>query len=271
VLELEIDDSGVAVLSLNKPPANTFDEVAVAQLDGVLDELEAAPALKAVILQSRTPMFSAGADIGMIDALAEQVDGAQRLAAFAARFQRVLRRVRRLPLCTIAAITGPATGGGFELALSCDLRIAGVSARCGLPEIRLGLIPAAGGTQMLSELAGRATALRLILTGELLSGGEAKEAGLVQFVTPDSEVEILARRLAMTIARWPKAAIAANKRCIALAGTEQGFDAEIAGTQALHADPETRSLVRGFLQSRRDRLAPRGAGLQSQSGEGAAT
>ena len=108
-------------------------------------------------------------------------------------------------------------GGGLELALACDLRVAAVDARLGLPEVRLGLLPAAGGTQRLTRLCGQGTAKRLILGAELIDGAEALRLGLVQWTQPREQLARWSRELAARVADMPKAALGASKRCIAAA------------------------------------------------------
>src|SRR5207244_2387427 len=122
---------------------------------------------------------------------------------FGRRLQAAFTRIEELRIPTIAAMRGPATGGGLELPLACDLRVAAEDARYGLPEIKLGLLPGAGGTQRLTELAGRATSLRLILRGELVSGREACSLGIVHWALPPDEVEPYATELATELARYP--------------------------------------------------------------------
>lgn len=255
MLTFEVDAAGIGSLTLCRPPANAFNDEVLDEFDRLISRLQDLHELKILIVRSQTGIFSAGADIGMIEAMLRRPDGPRFLAEFAAKFQSLLKKFRILPFCTIAAIAGAATGGGFELALSCDLRVIGSKVRCGLPEIKLGLVPAAGGTQMVAELAGKPAAFRLILTGDLVCGQEAGDLGLAQFVTADDEVESFAADLARRVAASPKMAIAANKRCVSLAGTEHGFISEIIGTSALHQQAETHTLVSNFLHARRSRRA----------------
>ncbi|HUN69744.1 MAG TPA: enoyl-CoA hydratase-related protein, partial [Burkholderiales bacterium] len=163
--------------------------------------------------------------------------------------QKLFARLEALPQVTLAEIGGAALGGGLELALACDLRIAANEAKLGLPEVRLGLVPGAGGTQRLTRLAGRATALRLILTGETLEGAAARGLGLVQWAVPRTELPSRAAELAARTAAWPREALAACKSCIAAAGdpARDGYAEELASSRHLYASETTRSLVAGFL------------------------
>ena len=118
----------------------------------------------------------------------EARDGPDRMYAYVAGIQRLYARIERLPQVTLAEIGGAAMGGGLELALACDLRIAAVEAKLGLPEARLGLIPGAGGTQRLTRLCGRPVAARLILGAETLDGAAARELGIVHWAVPRAEL-----------------------------------------------------------------------------------
>lgn len=166
--------------------------------------------------------------------------------------QRVFARLESLPKVTLAEIGGAALGGGFELALACDLRVVADSARIGLPEAGLGLLPAAGGTQRLTRICGDAVARRLILGAELVVGSDAVALGLAQWQAPLAEVEATARAIVRRIADLPARALAECKHCInvALDGSENGFETELAGSATLLALPETQRRVTRFLEKR---------------------
>jgi enoyl-CoA hydratase/carnithine racemase len=163
--------------------------------------------------------------------------------------QRTYARLERLPQVTIAEIGGAALGGGLELALACDLRIAANEARIGLSEPRLGLLPGAGGTQRLTRIAGEAVARRMILRAEMASGAEAAALGIVQWSVPASELAAKARALADEAAALPAPAIAACKRCIGAAvfGGADGYAMEVEATAQLLASADTQARVRRFL------------------------
>jgi enoyl-CoA hydratase/carnithine racemase len=163
---------------------------------------------------------------------------------------KLFDRISALPQVTLAEISGVAVGGGLELALACDLRVAAHTAKLGLPELKLGLLPAAGGTQRLTALCGRATALRLILFSEQLSGVAAAAAGLVQWTVPDAEVGEFARRRAAELAAQPRAALELAKACIRTASdvSGAGLELEKAGAARLFAQEGTRVLVQRFLE-----------------------
>jgi enoyl-CoA hydratase/carnithine racemase len=152
----------------------------------------------------------------------------------------------------VAEIGGTAVGGGFELALACDLRVASTDAVFGLPEVRLGLLPGAGGTQRLARLCGPGVARRVILAAELVDGALGRALGLVQWAVPPQELAGFTAGLVATIAALPLAALAASKRCLALSGApgDAGFLAELQETRLLFDHPETRARVAAFLDKR---------------------
>jgi enoyl-CoA hydratase/carnithine racemase len=162
--------------------------------------------------------------------------------------QRVFARLERAPQVTIAEIGASALGGGLELALACDLRIAAQEARLGLPEVRLGLIPGAGGTQRLPRVAGVAAAKRLILGAEVVSGAQAAALGIVHWAVPAAELTEKARAIARGIAALPAAALGEAKACI---GEPNGYERELDSTARLLAEEGTQRLVRAFLEKRR--------------------
>jgi enoyl-CoA hydratase len=150
---------------------------------------------------------------------------------------------------TIAELGGAALGGGFELALACDLRIAATEAKLGLPEVRLGLIPGAGGTQRLTRLVGPGFASRLILGAEVVDGATAEKIGLVQWAHPRTELAARAAEIAGRIAGLPAATLAAAKRCMASAAYpgRGGYGAELEATRSLQTDAETRERIGAIL------------------------
>ena len=246
-------DGALAVCTLARPPVNAIDEEWLARLDQALAAVEGAPGVGALLVRSSERAFCAGADLALMRSRMDSPEGRGRFVAFVREIQRVFARLERLPQVTLAEIGAPALGGGLELALSCDLRIAADDARIGLPETRLGLLPGAGGTQRLARIAGEATAKRLILGAEVVSGAQAAALGIVQWCVPAGELQARARAVASDIAALPAAALAEAKRCVGAAvGREPGgYEMELAGTARLLEQDETRSRVREFLDKRR--------------------
>jgi enoyl-CoA hydratase/carnithine racemase len=242
-------DGCVTTLTLGHPPVNAISEEWVRAFDGKLDELANGPRCTVLHIRSDQKMFCAGADLKEIRERMEARDGAERMYSYVASIQRLYARIERLALVTLAEIAGAAMGGGLELALACDLRIAAAEAKLGLPEVRLGLIPGAGGTQRLTRLCGPAVAARLILGAEILDGAAASELGVVHWAVPRAELAQRAAEMARRIAGLPAAALAASKACIAAAGHKDrgGYTDELEFTRLLLSNPETRQRVQAFL------------------------
>jgi enoyl-CoA hydratase/carnithine racemase len=242
---IELDREGVLVVAtLARHPVNAIDEDWLARLGETLERLQDTSVL---LLRSNQNVFCAGADLELMRSRFATPGGRARMVAFVGEIQRVFERLERLPQVTLAEIGGPALGGGLELALACDLRIAAEDARLGLPEPRLGLIPGAGGTQRLPRIAGTAVAKRLILTAEVLTGAQAAALGVVHWAVPAAELAARARQIARDIASLPAAALAEAKACI---GAHNGYERELEATARLLAQDETQRRVRAFLEKR---------------------
>ncbi|WP_068157934.1 enoyl-CoA hydratase/isomerase family protein [Rhodococcus phenolicus] len=235
----------VGIITLDRPAVNAFDEEQTARFAAAVAELGADTGIRALLIRGAGRHFCGGADIAMMASWRTAPDRRERLARFASDLQHALQALSELPKPSIAAITGAATGGGLELALACDFRIAGVSARLGLPEVGLGLLPGAGGTQRLTRIAGPAVATRLVLGAELVDGRQAAQLGIVHW-TVDGDVEGEAMRHAHRLAALPPAAYGAAKRCIAAARGADGFAAEIDEIGRLIETDETARLLHRF-------------------------
>jgi enoyl-CoA hydratase len=242
-------ERGVATITLSRPPVNAICENWIARFDRELDELSGRSDWVVLRLRSDQKVFCAGADLEEMRKRFEAADGPDRMFAFVAGIQRLFERIERLPQVTLAEIGGAAMGGGLELALACDLRIAAAEARLGLPEVRLGLIPGAGGTQRLTRLCGRSIATRLILGAEVMDGATACELGLVHWAMPRHELAARTTEIALRIASLPPAALAAAKACIGLAGEpgRGGYYGELEATRQLFRNEQTRERVGAFL------------------------
>ena len=239
----------VLVATLSRPPVNAFNAELVVAINAALDQAIADPEVSVLHLRSDQKAFCAGADLSLMQSCFASDDGLDAMVAVVRQMQILFDRLEAAPLVTLAEIGGAAMGGGMELALSCDLRVAAAEAKLGLPEARLGLLPGAGGTQRLTRLCGRALANRLILGAEIVDGAQAERLGLVHWSQPRAQLAEWTAALAARYAAIPRATIAANKRCLAAAEdpAQDGFAEELAGTRALYANPETRRLVAAFL------------------------
>jgi enoyl-CoA hydratase len=242
-------EGALAVATLQRPPVNAIDDAWIERFEQVVGEVGQSRATGALLLRSGERAFCAGADLALMRSRFDTAEGRAAMVAFARRLQQAFARLEALPQATIAEIGGAAMGGGLELALACDLRVASAGARLGLTEARLGLLPGAGGTQRLPRIAGEAVARRMILRGEAIDGAEAARLGVVHWTVPAAQLAARASELAGELAAMPAAAIAACKRCLGarLEGVD-GYAREIEGTAALYADAETQRRVRAFLK-----------------------
>jgi enoyl-CoA hydratase len=237
------------VVTLQRAPVNAINDELLALLDAALDEAEADEQIAVLHIRSAFKVFCGGADLALIRSSIATPQGRNRMVAIVQDMQRVFARLENAPCVTIAELGGATVGGGFELALACDWRIAAHEARIGLPEASLGLLAAGGGTQRLTHLVGPGIARRLVLGAETVDGREAERLGLVQWSVPRADLTEAARALAARCAANPRATLAENKRCIALASAPHGdgYAAEIAATRRLYENPETRRRVSAFL------------------------
>ena len=243
----------VTTLTLSHPPVNAISDEWVRKFEAKLDQLGASCSV--LHIRSDQKVFCAGADLKEMRGRMDVADGPDRMYAYVAGIQRLYFRIEALPQVTIAEISGAAMGGGFELALSCDLRIAANEAKVGLPEARLGLIPGAGGTQRLTRLCGPALAKRLILGAEVLDGATAAALSVVHWSAPRAELAARAAEIAKRIADLPPAALAACKICIAAAGEpgRGGYTDELNFTRLLLTNSETQKRVQAFLAGAADK------------------
>jgi enoyl-CoA hydratase len=206
---LEIE-GGIATVTVNRPERrNALNATVRRELVDVLDRLRGDDAARVVILTGAgEKAFIAGADIGEF---AERTPEEQREAM---EGRRVFDEIAAFPRPTIAMVNGFALGGGCEVALACDLRIAARSARFGQPEVKLGLLPGGGGTQRLPRLVGYGRALRLILTGELITAEQAERIGLVDEVVDDADLTTRTRELAALLAASSPVALRLIKEAV---------------------------------------------------------
>ena len=205
-------DGAVAIVTLNRPSVlNALNAPLLGELSLALMELENQNDVRAIVITgSGTKAFAAGADIGELNALANAVEGANK-----ARIgQAITLQIERMSKPVIMAVNGFALGGGCELAMAGDIRIASENAKFGQPEVNLGLIPGYGGSQRTTRLVGKGMAMFLCLSGDIIDAQLALQIGLVQRVVPQEELLPAAIKLGQTIAQKAPLAIAACKRAI---------------------------------------------------------
>jgi enoyl-CoA hydratase/carnithine racemase len=248
---VELELGRVARLELVNPPLNLVTQELLEALDAALATLAAAAPgdVRAVVVSGRGDRaFSAGSHVGEFEA--------QRGPAGRARHvleSGVATRLANLPMPTIAAIEGNALGGGLELALCCDIRIASERAKLGLPEVRLAVTPGAGGTQRLPRVVGSAKARELILTGRVLTAAEAERIGLVSEVVPVGEAVARARAIGEEIAERGPIAVREAKRLIDIAvdtDIETGLAAELEASVRVFATDDLLEGATAFLAKR---------------------
>lgn len=214
--------SGVGTILLQRPPMNALDVATQDRLRELAEEATRREDVRAVVIHGGEKVFAAGADIKEMQAMDHTA-----MVLRSRGLQEAFTAVARIPKPVVAAITGYALGGGCELALCADFRIAADNAKLGQPEILLGLIPGAGGTQRLARLVGPAKAKDLIFTGRMVKAEEAAAIGLVDRVVPAAEVYEQAHAWAAKLAQGPALALRAAKECVD-AGLETDLETGLA-------------------------------------------
>ncbi|MBV5266313.1 enoyl-CoA hydratase/isomerase family protein [Pinisolibacter aquiterrae] len=239
----------IATVTLCRPPMNAIDDAMLAALNDAFAVVEADADVAVLRIRSDQRVFCAGADLRLVGSRVGHQEGASAMVETVRSFHRTFDRLAALPKVTIAEIEGHALGGGLELALACDLRIAAHHAKLGLPEAKVGLLPGAGGTQRLTALCGAGLAARIILSGDLLDGREAERVGLVQWSAHAVDFAEVASGVASRAAGLSADAIAVAKSCIRIADrmSSEGAEAEIGGIGSLMMKPSTERRVADFL------------------------
>ncbi|MFO7399593.1 MAG: enoyl-CoA hydratase-related protein [Actinomycetales bacterium] len=239
----------IATIRLNRPKLNALNRQMQLELAEAARIVDADPQVHAVILYGGEHVFAAGADIKEMAAMSYA-----DMAAHSRVLQDCFTAVARIGKPVIAAINGYALGGGCELALCADFRVAGEGATLGQPEITLGIIPGAGGTQRLSRLIGPAKAKDLIFTGRHVGAAEALAIGLVDTVVPDAEVYPAARELAARFVNGPAVALRAAKQAIDRGletDLDTGLEIERLQFSGLFATQDAREGLTAFAEKRR--------------------
>ena len=244
IVTVERHDNGVAVVRLCNGKVNSLSSAVLGELRSIAHALTVDPP-GAVVVVGSDRIFAAGADIS-------EFGGPDEARAIGRLFLEALGAIAAIPRVVIAAIAGPALGGGCELALACDLRVCSTAAKFGQPEILLGIIPGGGGTQRLARLVGPARAKDLILSGRQVRADEALRIGLVDEVVEPEELEPRAMELAASFAAGPLAAHAIAKRVID-AGLDlplaEGLELEQEGFVEVFATDDARLGVASFLEN----------------------
>jgi len=227
-VRLEVE-GGVGTVRLDRPRMNAINGQLRAELHEVAVQARDRTDVRAVVLYGGERVFAAGADIREMSDMAYS-----HMVAWGTQLQETFTVVARLPKPVVAAVTGYALGGGFELALAADFRVLGERAKVGVPEIQLGIMPGAGGTQRLSRLVGPAKAKDLVFSGRHVAAEEALALGIADRVVPDADVYTAARELAERYAGGPAIALRAAKQAVD-DGLELDLDAGLRLESALFA------------------------------------
>lgn len=243
----------VAIAWLDRPPANSISMEVVEALERIWSAVSGADAIGALVFASASQqLFCAGADIKSFTRM-----DVQAARALLRRMHDVLRTMERSRIVTIAAVNGAALGGGCELAMACDIRLAAESATFGQPEVNLGIIPGFGGTRRLPRLVGQAAALEMNLTGESISAQTAYELGLAHRVVPDQELIDNALLWGRKLARQAPLAVEQIKRLSAARELDAGIESEKkAFVEALRSE-DAREGIGAFLEKRTPRFRGR--------------
>ncbi len=248
-LEIKIEDA-VAVVTINRQEAlNAINGVVIGELHAFFTKNWMTRDFRCVVLTGAGKAFVAGADVKELSQA--DVPGAARIAEIG---QYLMHTIEHFPVPVIAAINGFALGGGCELAMACDFRLASAKARLGQPEINLGIIPGYGGTQRLARLVGRGMAKKMIFTGDLLTADEALKVGLVDEVHPPEELMEKALAMAKNIASKSGPSIVAAKEAM-----YRGLDVDLSNGCAieknlfanLYGGPDATEGLKAFLEKRK--------------------
>jgi enoyl-CoA hydratase len=248
ILLSETAAPGVALLRINRPEAkNALNRDLRAKLAERFQALGADPEIRAIVLTGNEEAFAAGADIRDV-AEADAIDMMTRPT------EHHWRAIQTCPKPIIAAVRGFALGGGCELAMHCDIIVAGENASFGQPEVKIGIIPGAGGTQRLTRAVGKFKAMKMVLLGDSVTAREAESMGLVSELVPDDEVLDRAIALAKKISYLPPLAVRQIKEVL-LAGQDASLDTalmlERKSFQLLFASEDQKEGMRAFLEKRR--------------------
>lgn len=245
---------GVGLIRINRPEARNALNLEVRRLIGQhLSEMSDDDSIRCIVLTGNDKAFAAGADI-------KEMANASTIDMLLRGTQKMWRTIYACPKPVIAAVSGFALGGGCELAMTCDIIIAGESAKFGQPEVKIGIIPGGGGTQRFPRTVGKYKAMRYVLTGDLFGVKEAETMGLVSEIVPDAEVEKRAVAMAAQIAELAPLAIQQTKESVIRgmdASLETGLTLETRTLQMLFASKDQKEGMAAFIEKRKPKFEGR--------------
>ncbi len=236
----------IGLITLNRPKVNALNSVLISELNQALAAFDTNPDIAAVVLTGSDRVFAAGADI-------TEMEAKDFMDAYQGDFIRPWQDITKIKKPVIAAVAGHALGGGCELAMMCDIIIAGDNAKFGQPEINLGTIPGAGGTQRLTRAIGKSKAMEMVLTGRMMDAEEAERANLVSKVVPVASLVDEALKLAGAIAEKSQPIVAMAKDAVNAAyelTLREGIDLERRMFYATFAAEDRKEGMRAFLEKR---------------------
>ena len=243
-------NEGVGIITLNRPKMmNALSDEMMMELDQLLDQIASDEDIRVLVLTGSEKFFAVGADINEVTKIASSMDA----HCFATKVQSLLRKLSNLPRPVIAAVSGMALGGGCEICLACDVRIAAENASFGLPEIKIGLLSGAGGTQRLPRLVGIGRAKEMHFCGDPIDAKEAYRIGLVNKVVPLELLMDEAKKMAKKFARRPPAAVRTIKNLVNAGmnmNLESALNLESRGLELLFSTEDQREGVKAFLEKR---------------------
>ncbi len=242
-------EDGVAIITIARPPANALSRGIIAEVNAVLDEVENDDTVRVLVLHGEGRFFSAGADIKEFT----EVESGDEFSKLASNGQQVFERVESFSKPIIAAIHGAALGGGLELAMSCHLRFVTESAKLGLPELQLGLIPGFGGTQRLPRYVGVAKAAEMMFTSEPISGTEAVQWGLANGAFTDEALLEETLKVAKKIAKKSPVALKAAIQTLQYAkhaSFYEGIEAEAKSFGTVFVSKDAKEGIQAFIEKR---------------------
>ena len=248
VVLIETPAPGVGLVRINRPDArNALNMEVRRRIVDALNEMTENADIRAIVLTGNAKSFAAGADI-------KEMAGAGSIEMMQRGTHKLWRAIYACPKPVIAAVSGLALGGGCELAMTCDIIIAGESAKFGQPEVKIGIIPGGGGTQRLTHAIGKYKAMRYILTGDLFGAKEAFDMGLVSELAPDADVEKRAVAMAQQLAELPPLALLHAKESV-LASMEtplsSGLAFETKAIQLLFSSQDQKEGLAAFIEKRK--------------------
>lgn len=247
-LSWKVED-GVAIITIARPPANALSRGIIAEVNAVLDEVEHDDTVRVLVIHGDGRFFSAGADIKEFT----EVESGNEFSKLASNGQQVFERVESFSKPIIAAIHGAALGGGLELAMSCHLRFVTESAKLGLPELQLGLIPGFGGTQRLPRYVGVAKAAEMMFTSEPISGTEAVQWGLANRAFTDEALLEETLKVAKKIAKKSPVALKAAIQTLQYAkhaSFYEGIEAEAKSFGTVFVSEDAKEGIQAFIEKR---------------------